>query len=246
MRMATASLTVWMLASGCAAAQAPADFMAGFATPGLASEVAEFVRTHPVLSDAPAPSFAAIRFDRIGASESVLKFARAKDGLIAVDLDLAGTRDASRSFAVALGGLLYLARTDTAQEQGLSDRLSWVSRIEAVEGRLFPLAPGNRVTVRYVYQEGWYFPGNKLNQAQRFGRWNVVETFEAIGPDGAGGWRIAQSCAADGTMLQDGRPIAPPPLWFCQAKAERSYSAELGWSFHPAVASPRSIDTIER
>jgi len=140
--------------------------------------------------------------------------------------------------------------------RGLSDRATWVAEISSVEGSLFPMAVGNSLTVEYVLREGWFFPGGVPNVAQRFGQWKVRETFEVSGearecPEtGAAaaceGYTIVQRCAADGQMVQDGRPIAPPPLWFCQARAERRYSAALGWSWHPAVGSPRTIDAIDR
>ncbi|MBI3505316.1 MAG: hypothetical protein HY059_10765 [Proteobacteria bacterium] len=240
-----------------AAADETADFIASFGPPGLPAGVAEFVRAHPALADIPAPAFAAIRYDRIGGSENALSVVGHEGGITRVRLSLAAAAsEAERTFAVGLGGLLFLARTDDARLPGLSDRSTWIKRIDAVEGRLFPLAPGNKLTVDYVLQEGWYFPGARINAAQRFGRWNVRETFEVIGtahecPEtGAAakceGFTVAQSCTADGRMVQDGRPIAPPPLWFCQARTERRYSQALSWSWHPAVGSPRTLDQIER
>ncbi len=233
------------------------DFLASFGPPGLSADVAAFVRTHPALRDVPAPSFRAIHYDRIASSENELQIAGHEEGLTRVRLSLAAAAgEAEREFAVGLGGLLFLARTDGARVRGLSDRATWVARIEAVEGGLFPLAAGKRLTIDYVLQEGWYFPGGAPNPAQRFGRWRVRETFEVAGearecPEGGrdavcDGFTVVQSCAADGKMVQDGRPIAPPPLWFCQVRAERRYSTSLGWSWHPAVGSPRTIDAVDR
>lgn len=234
-----------------------ADFLATFGRPGLSASVAEFVRTHPALAEIPAPTFARIRYDRIGSSENALGLVSHGEGITRVRLSLAAAAgEAERTFAVGLGGLLFLARTDDARLPGLSDRATWISRIDTVEGNLFPLAPGNRLTVGYVLQEGWYFPGGKINAAQRFGRWYVRETFEVVGearecPESGQaarceGFTVAQSCMSEGRMVQDGRPIAAPPLWFCQTRAERRYSAALGWSWHPAVGSPRTLDAIER
>jgi hypothetical protein len=255
MRCALALLIA--LVPAAASADEAADFLAGFGPPGLSDTVVAAVRAHPALAAAPLPRFRTIRYDRIGASENALSFAGQDDGIARVRLSLAAAAgEAERTFAVALGGLLFLARTDPARAPGLSDRSTWIARIDAVEGELFPMAAGNRLTVAYVLQEGWYFPGGKINAAQRFGSWQVRETFEVLGParecpeTGAAaqceGFTVAQSCTAEGRMVQDGRPIAPPPLWFCQPRAERRWSAALGWSWHPAVGSPRTIDAIER
>jgi hypothetical protein len=255
MRLATYFLALAIAAP--AAAQDTSDFVASFGPPGLPVAVAEFVRTHAEFAAAPAPSFRAIRFDRLGPSENALALAGHADGISRVRLSLAGSAGmAERDLAVALGGLLFLARTDTAKQPGLSDRVTWIARIDAVEGSLFPLAPGNKLTLRYALQEGWYFPGPRPNLAQRFGRWQVEESFEVAAPAAdcpgssapafCAGYTIVQSCRADGTMVQDGRSIAAPQLWFCQPRAERHYSQALGWSWHPAVASPRTLDAVER
>jgi hypothetical protein len=252
----TAALVALFLAAP-AAAQNPSEFVASFGAPGLPDAVAQFVRMHADFVQAPAPAFRTIRFDRLGPSENALALAGHADGISRVRLSLAGSAGmAERDLAVALGGLLFLARTDTARQPGLSDRVTWIARIDAVEGALFPLAPGNRLTLRYVLQEGWYFPGPRPNLAQRFGRWQVEETFEVAAPAAdcpgssapafCAGYTIVQSCRADGTMVQDGRSIAAPQLWFCQPRAERHYSQTLGWSWHPAVASPRTLDAVER
>ncbi len=233
------------------------EFIASLGAPGLSAPVEEFVRGHPALREVPAPAFRAIHYDRIASSENELQIVSHAQGLTRVRLSLAAAAgEAEREFAVGLGGLLFLARTDTARVKGLSDRATWVAKIESVEGSLFPLATGNRLTVAYVLHEGWYFPGGVANAAQRFGQWRVRETFEVSGaarecPEGGrdavcDGFTVVQTCEADGRMFQDGRPIAPPPLWFCLARAERRYSTGLGWSWHPAVGSPRTIDAIER
>ncbi len=251
------ALALLVLVPSPAVADETSDFVASFGRPGLPAGVVEFVRTHPALAEIPAPVFRTIRYDRIGGSENALSVVSHDGGVTRVRLSLAAAAgEAERTFAVGLGGLLFLARTDDARLPGLSDRSTWIARIETAEGSLFPLAAGNRLTLAYVLQEGWYFPGGRVNAAQRFGRWQVRETFEVLGaahecPEtGAAavceGFTIAQSCEAQGRMVQDGRPIAPPPLWFCQARAERRYSAALGWSWHPAVGSPRTLDAIER
>ncbi len=251
------ALVLFALFPAFAAADETSDFVGSFGPPGLPAGVVAFVQSHPALAEIPAPAFGTIRYDRIGGSENALSVVAHEGGVTRVRLSLAAAAgEAERTFAVGLGGLLFLARTDDARLPGLSDRSTWIARIETVEGRLFPLAAGNTLTVAYVLQEGWYFPGGRVNPAQRFGRWQVRETFEVLGPahecpeTGAAaaceGFTIAQSCTADGKMVQDGRPIAPPPLWFCQARAERRYSAALGWSWHPAVGSPRTLDAIER
>jgi hypothetical protein len=240
-----------------AMADEAAEFVSSFGPPGLPAAVASFVRTHPEFAGAPAPAFRAIRYDRIGNSENALGVVSHADGITRVRLSLAAAAgEAERTFAVALGGLLFLARTDDARLPGLSDRATWIARIDAVEGSLFPLAPGKTLTVSYVLQEGWYFPGGRINAAQRFGRWDVRETFEVVGearecPEtgqaaNCEGFTVAQSCTSQGRMVQDGRPITAPPLWFCQARAERRYSVALGWSWHPAVGSPRTLDAVER
>ncbi|MBI1245188.1 MAG: hypothetical protein GC202_09290 [Alphaproteobacteria bacterium] len=234
-----------------------ADFIAALGPPGLPDAVAQYVRMHPSLRDVPAPLFRAIHYDRIASSENELKIVSHADGLTHVRLSLAAAAgEAEREFAVGLGGLLFLARTDAARVRGLSDRATWVAKINSVEGKLFPLAVGNQLTIDYVLREGWYFPGGTPNTAQRFGQWRVRETLEVADearecPEtGAAavcdGFTVVQSCMADGQMFQDGRPISPPPLWFCQARAERRYSTGLGWSWHPAVGSPRTIDAIDR
>lgn len=246
-----------LFASPLAAQESPEAFVAGFGRPGLSAQVRDFVAAHPGLSGAPKPNFAKLSYDRIGSSENRLDLLGHEHGITTVEQVLGSVAgQAERDFAVALGGLLFLARTDEPRVADLADRATWIARIDAAQGALFPLATGNTLTLRYVLQEGWYFPGARANSAQRFGRWTVEETFEVAGPteDCPGldlkrdcqGFTIVTRCKAEGRMVQQGRDIAAPPLWFCQPRAERHYSSELAWSWHPAIGNPRQVGTVGR
>jgi hypothetical protein len=239
------------------AQESPEAFVAGFGKPGLPETVRDFVRAHPALSIAPAPAFATLSYDRIGASENRLDLKGHDRGVTSIEQVLGSVAgQAERDFAVALGGLLFLARTDEPRTADLADRATWIARIESADGALFPLATGNALTIRYELREGWYFPGNRPNLAQRFGRWTVEERFEVAGPsdDCPGldlrrdckGFVVVTSCRAEGRMVQNGRDIAAPPLWFCLPRAERHYSSELAWSWHPAIGNPRQVGRVGR
>lgn len=246
-----------LFAAPLAAQDSPESFVAGFGKPGLSESVRASVTAHPGLSGAPKPNFGSLSYDRIGSSENRLDLQGHETGITLIEQVLGSVAgQAERDFAVALGGLLFLARTDEPRTPDLADRATWIARIEGAAGALFPLATGNTLTVRYVLQEGWYFPGARANPAQRFGRWTVEEVFEVVGPtdDCPGldlrrdckGFTIVTRCRAEGRMVQNGRDIAAPPLWFCQPRAERHYSNELGWSWHPAVGNPRQVGTVGR
>jgi hypothetical protein len=238
-------------------ASAPQEFVASFGAPGLTGMTREFVEQVPPLAEAPKPNFATLSYDRIGSSENSLNLVEHDKGITRIEQSLGSVAGkAERQFAVALGGLLFLARTDTAQVKELSDRATWVVRFESAKGSLFPLETGKTLTVKYILQEGWYFPGNRPNLAQRFGRWTVEESFEVGEPSddcpglqmkhGCKGYTIVTRCKSDGRMVQDGREIATPPLWFCQPRAERNYSTDLGWSWHPAIGNPRQVVNVTR
>ncbi|MCA3248662.1 MAG: hypothetical protein ING29_19525 [Azospirillum sp.] len=256
--MRRAFVAFWLLvASPLAAQENPADFVAGFGRPGLPDAVRAAIAAHPGLAAAPKPAFATLAYDRIGASENRLDLKAHEGGITSIEQILGSVAgQAERDFAVALGGLLFLARTDEPRVPDLADRATWIALIESAEGALFPLAPGNALTVRYVLQEGWFFPGNRPNLAQRFGRWSVEERFEVAGPTddcpgldrkhGCAGFTIVTRCRADGRMVQNGRDIAAPPLWFCLPRAERHFSADLGWSWHPAIGNPRQVGAVGR
>jgi hypothetical protein len=257
MRLRLALLLSILAAPVVAQEQSPAAFVASFGTPGLTQATREFIEQVPPLVAAPKPNFAAISYDRIGSSENRLALESHDKGITRIDQSLGSVAGkAEREFAVALGGLLFLARIDTAQVKELSDRATWIVRFESARGALFPLAEGNTLTVKYILQEGWYFPGNRPNLAQRFGRWSVEETFEVAGPSddcpglqmrhGCKGYTIVTRCQSEGRMVQDGREISAPPLWFCQPRAERNYSTDLGWSWHPAIGNPRQVVDVTR
>lgn len=246
-----------LFASPLAAQESPEAFVAGFGKPGLSAGVRAAVAAHPGLSGAPKPNFRSLSYDRIGSSENRLDLHGHENGITSIEQVLGSVAgQAERDFAVALGGLLFLARTDEPRVADLADRATWIARIEGADGTLFPLAAGNTLTVRYVLQEGWYFPGARANLAQRFGRWSVEESFEVAGPsdDCPGldlrrdckGFTIVTRCKAEGRMVQQGRDIAAPPLWFCLPRAERHYSSELGWSWHPAIGNPRQVGAVGR
>jgi hypothetical protein len=256
--MRRALLAFSLLFSGPLAAQeSPPAFVAGFGKPGLPAQVRDFVGAHPGLSGAPKPNFVTLSYDRIGSSENRLDLKGHELGITSIEQVLGSVAgQAARNFAVALGGLLFLARTDEPRVADLADRATWIARIESAQGALFPLATGNAPTVRYVLQEGWYFPGSRPNLAQRFGRWTVEETFAVAGPSDecpgldlrrdCKGFTIVTRCKAEGRMVQQGRDIAAPPLRFCLPRAERHYSSELGWSWHPAVGNPRQVGQAGR
>lgn len=240
-----------------AAQESPEAFVAGFGKPGLSKAVRDFVAAHPGLSAAPKPAFATLSYDRIGSSENRLVLKGHDGGITLIEQVLGSVAgQAERDFAVGLGGLLFLARLDDPRTVDLADRTTWIARIDGAAGALFPLATGNALTIRYELREGWYFPGARPNLAQRFGRWTVEETFEVAGPteDCPGldlkrdckGFTIVTRCKSEGRMVQNGRDISAPPLWFCQPRAERHYSSELGWSWHPAIGNPRQVGTTGR
>ena len=158
-----------LFASPLAAQESPEAFVAGFGKPGLSAGVRAAVAAHPGLSGAPKPSFRSLSYDRIGSSENRLDLHGHENGITSVEQVLGSVAgQAERDFAVALGGLLFLARTDEPRVPDLADRATWIALIESAEGALFPLAPGNALTVRYVLQEGWYFPGARANLTFQF------------------------------------------------------------------------------
>ncbi len=257
MRVRLALLLSIFAAPAAAQQESTAAFVASFGVPGLTGMAREFVEQVPPMALAPKPEFASISYDRIGSSENRLSLVGHEKGITRIEQSLGSIAGkAERQFAVALGGLLFLARTDTAQIRELSDRVTWILRFESAKGSLFPMATGNTLTVRYVLQEGWYFPGNRPNLAQRFGRWMVEESFEVGAPSdecpglqmkqGCTGYTIVTRCKAEGRMVQDGREISAPPLWFCLDRAERNFSTDLGWSWHPAIGNPRQVVDVTR